>query len=201
MGAGEEIEERWLPDGRTFVLECGGTGADRGSRACEVCAQANAAAAGCRRDAAGTLTMWASRGSRSSVVLDVDNDGDLDIVTNEFNAAPQLLRSNLAAKGRLHAIKVRLRGVTSNRQGLGAQVTVVHADGRRTLKVMDGKSGYLSQSDLPLYFGLASADHAASIEVQWPAGGRQVVAGPIAGGAVLEIVEKPSRRRLMKSAR
>ena len=68
-------------------------------------------------------------------------------------------------------------------------VTVVLPDGRRILKSMDGKSGYLSQSELPLYFGLGDADHAAAIEVRWPSGRRQTVAGPVASGRTIDIVE------------
>jgi hypothetical protein len=62
-------------------------------------------------------------------------------------------------------------------------------EGRRILKVLDGKSGYLSQSDLPLYFGLADADHAAAIEVRWPSGRRQTVVGPIQAGQIIDVVE------------
>ena len=82
-----------------------------------------------------------------------------------------------------------LRGTRSNREGLGAQVTVVLPDGRRLLKVFDGKSGYLSQSDLPLYVGLAGADHAAAVEVRWPSGRRQNVAGPLKAGETIDVVE------------
>lgn len=172
-----------------FTLECEAGGADVGTKPCEVCAQPNAAALGCRRDAAGSLTMMAARGSRSAVLVDLDADGDLDVVTNEFNAPPQVLLSDLAKRHEVNALKVRLRGTRSNRQGLGAQVTVVLPDGRRVLKLMDGKSGYLSQSDLPLYFGLGSAREATSVEVRWPSGRRQSVAGPLRSGQVLEIVE------------
>jgi len=59
---------------------------------------------------------------------------------------------------------------------------------------MDGKSGYLSQSDLPLYFGLGTADHATSLDVLWPSGRRQTVAGPIAALGTLDVVE-PDRPR------
>lgn len=143
----------------------------------------------CRVDQAGHLTMMGSRGSRSAVLLDLDGDGDLDIVTNEFNGAPQVLVSDLAQRHPVHFLKVRLRGTRSNREGLGAQVTVVLPGGRRILKVLDGKSGYLSQSDLPLYFGLADADHATGIEVRWPSGRRQTVVGPIKSGRSIEVVE------------
>jgi hypothetical protein len=66
---------------------------------------------------------------------------------------------------------------------------VVLPDGRRILKWMDGKSGYLSQSDLPLYFGLGDAESAASIEVVWPSGQRQTLAGPHPAGRTVEVVE------------
>src|SRR5207248_10368331 len=145
---------------------------------------------GCRFDAAGHLTMMAARGTRSAAILDVDDDGDLDIVTNEFNAPPQVLISDLAQRRRVRFLKVRLRGTASNREALGARVTVVLPDGRRMLKVMDGKSGYLSQSDLPLYFGLGTADHATSLDVLWPSGQLQTVRGPIPAGQTVEVVEE-----------
>jgi hypothetical protein len=62
-------------------------------------------------------------------------------------------------------------------------------DGRRILKGLDGKSGYLSQSDLPLYFGLADADHVGAIEVRWPSGRRRSVVGPLKAGQTIEVVE------------
>ena len=181
--AGGRTDQVW------FTLACEPGGADAGTTPCEVCARPDAAAQGCHRDAAGALTMRAALGARSAVILDLDGDGDLDIVTNEFNAAPQVLVSDLSARGPVRALAVRLRGTASNRAGLGAQVTVVLPDGRRVLKVLDGRSGYLSQSDLPLYFGLGDAAEAASIEVRWPSGRQQVVPGPLRPGQVLEIVE------------
>jgi hypothetical protein len=54
---------------------------------------------------------------------------------------------------------------------------------------MDGKSGYLSQSDLPLYFGLGDVDHADSLSVRWPTGKQQTVAGPLPSGRPVEVTE------------
>ena len=170
-----------------FTLDC--NGADRDHPFCGPCAHPESMGGACRVDVAGHLTMMGSLGTRSAVALDLDDDGDLDIVTNEFNAGPQVLVSNLAQRHTIHFLKVRLRGTRSNREGLGAQVTVVLPDGRRILKPLDGKSGYLSQSDLPLYFGLAGWDHAGAIDVRWPSGRRQSVAGPLKAGQTIEVIE------------
>jgi enediyne biosynthesis protein E4 len=129
-------------------------------------------------------------GTRSSIALDLDGDGDIDIVTNEFNGKPQVLINDLANRHHVNFLKIRLRGTRSNREAVGAQVTLVLPDGRRILKPVDGKSGYLSQSDLPLYFGLGGADNAKSIEIAWPSGRHQTLAGPIKSGQLVEIEEK-----------
>ena len=125
----------------------------------------------------GKVTVWGARGSRSSVIFDVDGDGDLDIVTNEFNAAPMVLISNLTEKTRVHYLQVALTGTTSNRNGLGAVVKVTAGTHTYT-QVMDGSSGYLSHSIMPLYFGLGAAERVDRLEVAWPSGKHQTVTAP-----------------------
>jgi len=83
----------------------------------------------------------------------MDNDGDLDIVTNDFNSEPQVLVSDLAQRKKIHWLKIVLEGTRSNRNGLGATVRM-RSGGQTHTKYNDGKSGYLAQSVLPLYFGL-----------------------------------------------
>jgi hypothetical protein len=122
------------------------------------------------------VQVWGAVGSRASAIFDLDNDGDLDIVTNEFNGEPQVLVSNLAQADSGHRyVTVRLVGTRSNRAGLGAKVTVV-TDSATHTQVLDGKSGYLSQSSLPLYFGLGDASSIREIRVRWPSGTEQTVA-------------------------
>jgi hypothetical protein len=125
----------------------------------------------------GKVTVWGARASRSSVIFDVDGDGDLDIVTNEFNAAPMVLISNLTEKTRVHYLQVALTGTTSNRNGLGAVVKVT-AGAHTYTQVMDGNSGYLSHSIMPLYFGLGAAERVDRLEVAWPSGKHQTVTAP-----------------------
>jgi len=121
----------------------------------------------------GRIMVMAPLGSRSSAIFDLDGDGDLDIVTNDFNSPPMVLVSDLSQRRPVRWIAIALTGNTSNRDGLGAVVRV-HAGGRVYTKFHDGKSGYLSQSALPLYFGLGDAERIERIEVDWPSGKKQV---------------------------
>jgi enediyne biosynthesis protein E4 len=121
----------------------------------------------------GKVMVMGTLSSRSAAIFDLDNDGDLDIVTNDFNAEPQVLISDLAQRRQIHWLKVVLNGTVSNRNGLGATVRV-RAGGQVYTKYNDGKSGYLSQSVLPLYFGLGDAAKIDRVEVDWPSGRHQV---------------------------
>ena len=137
----------------------------------------------------GHVTVWTSRASRSAAILDLDGDGDLDIVTNNYGDVPQVLISDLAQRGPVHFLKVRLVGQRSNRDGIGAVVTVRVAN-RAQLQVNDGKSGYLAQSVMPLYFGLGAAAQAESVTVKWPTGKQQVVSGPHRSGSTVVVKEQ-----------
>jgi hypothetical protein len=134
------------------------------------------------------ITVTAPLGSRSAVIFDLDADGDLDIVTNDFNSAPQVLVSDLAQRRPIHWLQVVLVGTTSNRGGLGANVRV-RAGGHVYTKYHDGKSGYLSQSALPLYFGLGDAEKIDGVEVDWPSGRKQVETQRLEINRTLQMVE------------
>jgi len=130
----------------------------------------------------------APRSSRSSVIFDLDNDGDLDIVTNDFNSEPQVLVSDLAQRKPIHWLKIVLVGTSSNRNGLGATVRV-RSGGQTYTKYNDGKSGYLAQSVLPLYFGLGEALKIDQVEVDWPSRRKQVLTTGIEENQTLRITE------------
>lgn len=156
-----------------FNLDC--SGEDRGHAQCQ--------------GKTGRFTVTGTLGSRSSAIFDFDKDGDLDIITNELNSEPLVLVSDLAQQKKIQWVKVRLRGTASNRDGLGA-VVKVHAGKRILTKVMDGASGYLSHSILPLYFGLDEAKTVERIEVRWPSGKMQTVQGPIAANSTVDVTEE-----------
>jgi hypothetical protein len=136
----------------------------------------------------GKITVNAALSSRSAVIFDLDNDGDLDIVTNDFNSEPQILISDLEQRKEIHWLKVVLEGTVSNRNGLGATVRV-HVGDRVLTKYNDGKSGYLSQSVLPLYFGLGDAKTIDRVEVNWPSGRKQMLTKDLHVNRTLEITE------------
>ena len=105
-----------------------------------------------------------------------------------MNDQPQLLFSNLTEKKKINFLKVRLQGTKSNADGLGAFV-MVQAGGKTLTQFHDGKSGYLSQSSLPLYFGLGAATKIDRVEILWPSGKKQIVEKDIVSNTLLKIVE------------
>ena len=139
----------------------------------------------------GKITVMAPLGSRSAVIFDLDGDGDLDIVTNDFNSAPQVLVSDLAQRRPIHWLEVSLVGTTSNRERARRDRARARRRARPTRKYNDGKSGYLSQSALPLYFGLGDAETIDSVEVDWPSGRKQVVTQGLEINRTLRIAEPP----------
>jgi hypothetical protein len=101
--------------------------------------------------------------------------------------------SNLSRRlgDRLRYIKLKLVGTRSNRDALSAKV-VITAAGRHWTQVHDGKSGYLSQSSLPLYFGLGDAATIDRIDVTWPSGATSSVKEDLPLNRVIEIIEPRS---------
>ena len=136
----------------------------------------------------GEITVTSPLSSRSSAIFDIDGDGDLDIVTNDLGSEPMILVSDLTERTRLHWLGIVLVGTASNRNGLGAAVRVT-AGGKVQLKHSDGKSGYLSQSTLPLYFGLGEASKIDRVEVAWPSGRKQVLSDGLRENQVLRVTE------------
>ena len=127
--------------------------------------------------------------TRSSAVFDIDDDGDLDVLTNDFNSEPMVLINDLSSrKEDISFLKVRLEGRKSNRDALGA-IVKVHAGSDVFTKVNDGQSGYLSQSKFPLYFGLGHHKSIDRIEIQWPSGASQTVASPTEINRTIDVVE------------
>lgn len=127
---------------------------------------------------------------RGSATGDFDNDGDLDILVLNLNDRPRLLRND--GGNRSHWLMVRLIGKQSNRDAIGSRVRLTSGGTTQTRNVITS-SGYLSQSDFRLHFGLGKNKKAEKIEIRWPDGKVQVLKG-IDANQVLTITEKTEDR-------
>ena len=106
--------------------------------------------------------------ARGAAYGDYDNDGDPDLLVTTNNGPARLLRNDGGERNR--RLRVRLRGVTTNRDGVGAFVRVTTAAGPSPWLMVKTGSSYCSQSELPVTFGLGRADRVTKIEVKWPDG-------------------------------
>ena len=103
---------------------------------------------------------------RTLIAGDVDNDGDVDLLVTNNGGVPELLRNGTRGG---HAIVLRLMGVTSNRDALGARVSVT-AGGRTQVREVKSGSSYLGQNDLRVHVGLGDAASVDRVDIRWPAG-------------------------------
>ena len=122
---------------------------------------------------------------RGLAAADYDNDGRVDLAINTIGGRLVLLHNTSPAAG--HWISIRLVGRKSNRDGIGAHVEVT-AGGRRQSHERIAGSGYLSQDDPRLHFGLGAASKIERLSVAWPSGARQTLEN-VAVDRVLTITE------------
>jgi hypothetical protein len=98
---------------------------------------------------------------------DFDNDGDVDVIVNNLDGPPSLLRND--GGNRNHWIMIKCVGTRSNRSAIGTRVKVTSSGHSQIDEVMSGSS-YYSQNDFRLHFGLGRATKADSVELNWPSG-------------------------------
>jgi hypothetical protein len=113
------------------------------------------------------------RSSRGAAFGDYDNDGDVDVLVVNMDDRPTLLRND-SDEG--HWITLRLVGVRSNRDGIGAKVTAT-AGGRRQVMLVHSGGSYLSQNDMRVHFGLGPTAIVDQITIRWPSGQVDTLSG------------------------
>ena len=104
---------------------------------------------------------------RGAAYADFDGDGDLDVLVTANGGAPRLLRNDGGNDN--HVLRIRTMGTTSNRDGIGARIDVT-AGGATRWQVVRTGSSYLSQSELPVTFGLGDGTRVDALQVTWPSG-------------------------------
>jgi hypothetical protein len=117
------------------------------------------------RDLGGDLLI--PKSSRGAAFGDFDNDGDIDVLVINMNDRPSLYRNE--GGNRNHWITLRLEGVRSNRDAIGARVEI-SANNRTQIHEVRSGGSYLSHNDMRLHFGLGNAQRVDRIRVRWPNG-------------------------------
>jgi hypothetical protein len=123
--------------------------------------------------------------ARGACFADYDNDGKVDAFVVNLGAPAELLHNVTPNSG--HWIALKLKGTKSNRDGIGA-VVEVEAGGRAQTAQRVAGSGYLSQDDDRLHFGLGSASKIDKLTVRWPSGRTQALEN-VAPDRVLTVEE------------
>ncbi|MAD97584.1 MAG: hypothetical protein CMB99_09695 [Flavobacteriaceae bacterium] len=114
--------------------------------------------------------------SNGAIYVDLDLDGDLDLVANNINATASVFENTLANKNHL---SVSLSYQKQNQGGIGAKV-LVHANGKMQKKEVYPSRGFLSSMETKVHFGLDSLNSIDSVQVIWPNGNYQTVQNPAA---------------------
>jgi hypothetical protein len=122
---------------------------------------------------------------RGAAFGDFDNDGDPDVLITSNNGPAFLYRVDSPAGA--HSLRVKLHGTKSNRDGIGARVRVFAGADKYWRSVKTGSS-YLSQSELPVTFGLGGHARADRLVVEWPSGAKEELTN-LAAGQAYEITE------------
>ena len=122
---------------------------------------------------------------RGLCYADFDRDGDLDILMTTNNGPAYLYRNDQQAGN--HSIRFRLTGTKSNRDAIGAMVRIEHG-GSTQERLVKGGSSYLSQSELPVTFGLGKRDTIDRVVIEWPSGNTEEHKN-LAAGQIYDCVE------------
>ena len=126
-----------------------------------------------------------ARVGRGLAAGDFDRDGDIDLLMTTNNGPAVLFRNDQKTGNR--SVRFRLTGTTSNRDAIGATVRIFH-DGTSQSRMVRSGSSYLSQSELPVTFGVGKRDRVERVVITWP-NGRTEEFKALATGKAYDCVE------------
>jgi enediyne biosynthesis protein E4 len=110
---------------------------------------------------------------RGAAYGDFDADGDLDLLLTSNNGPARLIRNDGGNQNNL--LRIKALGTRSNRDGIGAKMTLKMTDQGMLWNVVKTGSSYCSQSEMPLTFGLGKAEKIPSLEIIWPSGHKDIL--------------------------
>ena len=125
---------------------------------------------------------------RGASMADIDADGDLDLILFSSGGKPRLLRND--QKSGHHWLRLRLRGTKCNKDAIGAVVNVTLPNSTVLSRTVMPTRSYQSQTELPVTFGLGSAELVKEIAIRWPDGTSQKLSG-ISVDQLLEVIQEP----------
>ena len=120
---------------------------------------------------------------RGAAYGDFDNDGDLDLLLTSNNGPARLIRNDGGNQNNL--LRIKAVGTSSNRDGIGARITLKVTDQLKLWGMVKTGSSYCSQSELPVTFGLAKAEKVPAIEILWPSGHTDTLADVSANQSIV----------------
>ena len=114
---------------------------------------------------------------RGAAYADFDNDGDLDLLLTTNNGPARLLRNDNGNQNDM--LRVKVRGTRSNPDGIGTKIALTTNRGVSEFTIVKSGSSYLSQSELPVTFGLGKPDpdRTVNLELVWPSGRKDSIRG------------------------
>jgi hypothetical protein len=110
---------------------------------------------------------------RGSAVVDVDNNGTLDLVIASHNSTPKLYINHESGQA-APWIGFKLVGMESNKNAIGAKITIFHPDSKIQFREIFPTNGFSSQSDIRVFFGLGQSS-IERVEIKWPSGNHQIL--------------------------
>lgn len=144
------------------------------------------------------VALMERRASRGAAFGDFDEDGDIDVIINDLDGPPMLLRNDGGAQAG-HWLSLKLVGTKSNRNAVGAKVSLTSGGLTQIDEVHSGDS-YLSHSDWRLHFGLADATAVETITIRWPSGAVEKLA-KVPANQTVTIIEGRGIQKEVKGRR